>query len=140
MLFEATFLSGYVCGQIFENMFYFLDLLEQKLFFEKNHWFQLLSTKNDWSISLVLISITLRISQPFHHVCCWRINKLAPSMKTLLLLFAKSPNVRKNCFSVCFLSFFRFFCFCFFGLLRPLLQICWVWLTQTHQKVLTKSP
>ena len=95
-------------------MFYFLDLLEQKLFFEKNHWFQPLSTKNDWSISLVLILITLRISQPFHHVCCWRINKLSPSMKILLLLFAKSLNARKNCFSACFLSFFHFFCFCFF--------------------------
>ena len=45
------------------------------------------------------------------------------SMKTLLLLLTKSPNARKFCFSLCFLSFFSFFLFLFFELLRPLLQI-----------------
>ena len=34
-------------------------------------------------------------------------------MKTLLLLFSKSPNTRKFCCSFCFLSFFRFFHFRF---------------------------
>ena len=37
--------------------------------------------------------------------------KLLLSMKTLLLLLTKSPNARKFCFSVCFLSFFCFFHF-----------------------------
>ena len=64
-----------------------------------------LSTKRDWSISLFLISITLHISQPFHHGCCWRKNKLRVSMKTLLLIITKSPKVRKFCFSVHFLYF-----------------------------------
>ena len=47
------------CGQISENIFFFLNLLVKKIFFDKDHWFQLLSTKNDWIISLFLISITL---------------------------------------------------------------------------------
>ena len=47
------------CDQIFENILFFLDLLVQKIFFDKNHWFQLFSTKNDWIISLFLISVTL---------------------------------------------------------------------------------
>ena len=34
--------------------------------------------------------------------------KLLLSMKTLLLLLTKSPNARKFCFSVCFLSFLFF--------------------------------
>ena len=34
-------------------------------------------------MSLFLISTTLRISQPFCHVCCWRRKKLLASMKTL---------------------------------------------------------
>ena len=95
------------CGQISENIFFFLDLLVQKIFFDKNHWFQLFSTNNDWIISLFLIS------QPFYHVFCWQRNKLRLSMKTLLLLLTKSLNARKFCFSVCFLSFFRFFRFRF---------------------------
>ena len=37
--------------------------------------------------------------------------KLLLSMKTLLLLLTKSPNARKFCFFVCFLSFFCFFRF-----------------------------
>ena len=85
----------------------------QKLFFNKNHWFQLLSTKNDWSISLSLISITLHISQQFHHVYCWQINQLPPSIKTFLLLLTNSSNWRKFCFSVCFCLSFVFFVFVF---------------------------
>ena len=56
----------------------FLNLLVQIIFFDKNHWFQLLSTKNDWIISLFLISITLyRIS--LHSIIssfCWQKNNL----------------------------------------------------------------
>ena len=98
-----------------------------KLVLLKNHGFQLrfhrLSTKNNWIISLFLISIALHsLSQPSHRFFCWRKNKHLLSMKTLLLLLNKSPNMRKFCFSVCFLSFFRFFSFSFFGLLRSLQQ------------------
>ena len=51
MLFHTTFLSlSEFCGEIFENIFFILDLLVQKIFFDKNHWFQLPSTKNDWII------------------------------------------------------------------------------------------
>ena len=91
------------CGQISENIFFFLDLLVQKVFFNKNQWFWLLCTKNEGIISLFLIS------QLFHHIFCRRRAKLRLSMKTLLLL-TKSPYARKFCFWVCFLSFFHF-CF-----------------------------
>ena len=90
--------------------FLFQHLLVQKLFFDKNHWFQLLSTKNDWSISLFLISNTLHISHPFHHVCCWRRNKLWISMKFLLLL-TKSCNERNFVSTSCFCLSFVFFVF-----------------------------
>ena len=47
------------CGPISENIFFILELIVQKLFFDKNYWFQPLSTKNDWIISLFLMSVTL---------------------------------------------------------------------------------
>ena len=59
-------------GQIFEKIFFFLDLLVQKLFFEKSHWFQLISDQNDHLIVINLAYITLTIYQPFHHVFCWQ--------------------------------------------------------------------
>ena len=63
------------CGQISENIFFFLNLLMQKIFFDKNHWFQLLSTKNNWIISLFLISITLQRLSLGHSIMssfCWQ--------------------------------------------------------------------
>ena len=119
-----------------------LDPFMQKLLFDKNHWFQLLSTKNYWSISLFLISIILHISQPFHHVCCWQRNKMAFDVVRWKLYCYSSPShlTQENFVSpsTSFLSFFLsfFLPFSFFGLLRSLLQIC----HQIHQKVLTKSP
>ena len=98
------------------------------------------------SISSLLISATLIISQTFHHVCLLLAKKLASQRQAIafdenfIALLTKSPNTRKFSSSLCFLSFFRFYPFFFFGLLRPLLQICKVWLTRTPQKILTKSP
>ena len=52
ILFHTTFLrlSEFFepcdCGQISENIFFYLNLLMQKIFFNKIHWFELLSTKN----------------------------------------------------------------------------------------------
>ena len=139
-----TLLSSYeFCGQVFKKIFFFLDLLVQKLFFDKNHWFQLLSTNSDWIISLLLISITLHSpSSSLSTIpsCLLLAKKLWFSMKALLLLLTKSPHARKFCFLVCFLSLFHCFLFLLFDLLRPLQQICWVWLTQTQNNVLTKSP
>ena len=85
----------------------------QKHVCDKNHWFQLFSTKNSRNISLFLISITLHIFQSLNHVCCWEINKLLPLMKTLLLLLTKSLKTRKLCFSFCSLSFLCFLVFAF---------------------------
>ena len=65
-------------------------------------------SKNTFFTEHLWMTASVHISKPFHHACCWRINKLWPSMKTLLLLLTKSPNARKSCLFVCFLSFFRF--------------------------------
>ena len=54
------------CGQIFKNIFFFLDLPLQKLLLDKNCWFLLLSIKNYWIIPLFLISITFH-SLPVNH-------------------------------------------------------------------------
>ena len=70
------------CGQISENIFFFLNLLVKKIFFDKDHWFQLLSTKNDWIISLFLISITLHSLSLGHSIFsfCWQKNNLCSYM------------------------------------------------------------
>lgn len=108
---HLSILSQRVCSQIYGNIF-FTDLLVQEQFFYKSNWFQLLSTKNDWSISLLLIAIILRTSQHFYLVCCWQRKKLRASMKTLLLLLAKSPNARKKCFLCQRASVFLSLLFC----------------------------
>ena len=63
-------------------------------------------------------NITLSYNHPILYVCCWRRNqqarnKLLSSMKTFLLLLTKSSNARNFCFSLCFMSLFRFFRFRF---------------------------
>ena len=86
-------LSFEFCGQIFENIFFFLDLLVQQIFFHKNHWSQLFSTKNNSIISLSLISITLHSLSASHSIIpsvCkkkkkGKKKKSKLSMKTILL-------------------------------------------------------
>ena len=51
--------DSYDCGQISKKIFFFLNPVMQKICFDKNQWFQLLSAKNHLIISLFLISITL---------------------------------------------------------------------------------
>ena len=69
-------------------------------------------------ISLLLISVTL-FYLPTIPSCISAVGEgtskpeTSYSTKTLLLLLSKSPNTRKFCFSLCFLSFFRFFHFRF---------------------------
>ena len=104
------------CGQISENIFFFQSLLMQKIFLDKNHWFQLRSTKNDWIISLFLISITLHSPSLSHSIMsffCWQNSNLWLSMKTLLLLLTKLLNARKFCFSPCSFSCLSFVIFVF---------------------------
>ena len=96
------------CGQISEDIFFFLNPLMQKNFFDKSFWFQLLSTKYNW------ISITFRSLSLGHSIIssfCYQKNNLWLSMKKKLL--TKSPNARKFCFSACSLTFFCFFRSCF---------------------------
>ena len=117
MLFHITYLlltefcDPCDCSQIF---FSFLSLLMQKIFVDKNHWLQLLSTKIVWIISLFLISITYLGHSTMSSFCSQK-NNLWLSMKTLLLLLTKSPNAENSVFRLT-LSFFRSFCFlfCFF--------------------------
>ena len=97
------------------------------------------------SISLLLISATLLYlwtilsymsavgeehSEPETSYCL---------LKTFLLLLIKSPNAR-NLFLPLLYVFLSLFSFSLSGLLRPLPQICRVWLTETPQKVPNKSP
>ena len=121
---KHLFFSGSTCGE---------TLLWQKLLIPTPFYLK--------SILFLLISATLLYLSTIP-CCCWckklasQRRKLLLPMKNLLLLLTKSPNARKFSSSVCFLSFFCFFLFSVFGLLRPLPQIYRVWLTQTHQKVL----
>ena len=95
------------CGQIFENIFFFLNLLLQKLFFDKNQRFQILSTKTDLIISLFLISITLHSLSVNHSTL--------PSVGNKALAFdenfiAATHQVTKS-WSAFYLSFVFFVCF-----------------------------
>ena len=124
--------------------FFFLSPLVQKLFFDSS------TDSCSFLLKKYLIvvnrsNITLSLNHFIMYVCCWRRNqrdrnKLLCSTKTFLLLLTKSHKARKFCFSLCFMSFYRFFSFSFSGLPRPLSQIFRVRLTQTPQEVLTKSP
>ena len=132
------------CGQISENIFFFLNLLMQKIFFDKNQWFQLLSTKSKWIISLFLISIILHSLSLDHFIVSsffWQ-KKNNPwlSMKTLLLHLTKSPNARKFCFSGCCLSFFRFFRFRYLAYWDHYCKFARFDSLKPLQNVLIKSP
>ena len=125
-------------GQIFENIFFLLDLLVRKLFFDKNHWFQLLSSKKDLIFSLFLISVTLHSLSVNHSIMSWR---RSFGFLWKLHCYPHQVTLREKILFLGLLSvFLSFFSFLFSGLLRPLQQICRVWLTQTQQNVLTKSP
>ena len=118
-------------GQILENIFFLLDLLVQKLFVDKNHWFQLLSSKNNWMISLFLITITL-YSLSVNHPIIPSVGKEALSFDENFTTIPYQVTYRKKILFLGLLFvFLSFFLFLFFGLLRPLQQIFRVWLTQT---------
>ena len=97
-------------GQIFENIFFLLDLLVRKLFFDKNHWFQLLSSKKDLIFSLFLISVTLHSLSVNHSIMSWR---RSFGFLWKLYCYPYQVTLREKGLSVFFLSFFRFFRFCF---------------------------
>ena len=99
----------------------------------------------EWGKYLVVVNLIQShyfTSEPFYHVCLLFVKKLAREkqavalMKTSLLLLTKSPNARKLCSSLYFLSFFCFFCVlvfclvetttaCFQGLGHPKGLIIW---------------
>ena len=104
--------SHVFCGQIFENIFFSLDFLVQKLFFDKNHWFQLLSTKNDWIISLFLISITLR-SLSVNHFIMSSVGEEALAFDENFIATPHQVTLREKMLFLRLLSVFLLFCFCF---------------------------
>ena len=111
------------CGQISENVFFFLDLIVQKRFFYKNHWFQPLSTKNDWVISLFLISITLH-SLAINHSIMSSVRKETSFGFWWKLYCYSSPShfARENfvCRSIFCFFFFFFYVFFFWPLTTTL--------------------
>ena len=81
----------------------------------------------EWGKYLVVVNLIQShyfTSEPFYHVCLLFVKKLAREkqavalMKTSLLLLTKLPNARKFCSSLCFLSFFCFFCVLVFCLVE----------------------
>ena len=96
--------------------------------------------KSDRSISLFWISITINISQPIHYVSAVG-EETSYALPWKLYCYSSPSHLTQG-------KFFSLFAFCLsfaflfssFGLLRPLLQICRVWFTQTYQKILTNSP
>ena len=131
--FTLPFSQWVLCSNL-QNIFFFLDLLLQKLFLDKNHWFPL-STKNDLINSLLLISFTLIISLRLLSA-----KEQTSAFDEKLYCYSSPSHLSRENFvspSTFCLSFV--FLFSFFGLFRPLLQICRVWLTQSQQNVLTKS-
>ena len=123
------------CGQISEDIFFFLNPLMQKNFFDKSCWFQLLSTKYNW------ISVTFRSLSLGHSIIssfCYQKNNLWLSMKKKLL--TKSPNARKFCFSACSLTFFCFFRFRFLVYWDPYCKFARFNSLKPLKNVLTKSP
>ena len=100
------------CGQIFENIFFSLDLLVQKLFFDKNHWFQLLSTKNDWIVSLFLISITLH-SLSVNHSIMSSVGEEALAFDENFIATPHQVTLREKILFLGVLSVFLFFFFVF---------------------------
>ena len=103
------------CGQIFENIFFFLDLLLQKLFFDKNQRFQILSTKTDWIISLFLISITLH-SLSVNHSTLPSVGNKALAFDENFIATTHQVTLREKILFLGLLSIFLLFFFCLFFL------------------------
>ena len=102
------------CGQIFENIFFFLNLLLQKLFFDKNQRFQILSTKTDLIISLFLISITLH-SLSVNHSTLPSVGNKALAFDENFIAATHQVTLREKILFLGLLSIFLLFLFvCFF--------------------------
>ena len=84
--------------QISKKFFFFLDLLVHKLFFYKNHSLQLLSTRNNWSISLLLISIILHtVGKETNYRLRWK-----------LYCYSSPSNLTREIFFCLLSAFFAF--------------------------------
>ena len=128
------------CGQIFKNIFFFLDLIVQKLFFNKSHWFQLLSMKNEWIILLFLILVTLYNLSLNHSIMSPVDEGTSFGVRWKLYCYFSPSQLRRENFLRRLSVFLLYFSFSLFSLLRPLLQIKRVWLIENQQNVVTKSP
>ena len=130
-------------GQIFENIFFFLVLLVQKIYFDKNHWFQLLSTKNEWIISLFLISVTLHNLSVSHSIISFVCKKKQGLTFNQNLYCYSSPShpTWENFVSLFALwLFFVFFVFVFWTIEMTTANVQGLTHPNPQQNVLTKSP
>ena len=112
ILFHITLLSEFVVKYPKTSSFFWIFLCRNSSLTKTTDSCFFLLKK--YPIVVNLSHVTLSLNHSI--ICCWRRNqrarnKLLRSMKTLLLLLTKSPNARKFCFFVCFLSFFCFFRF-----------------------------
>ena len=149
MLFHTTYLPPSefwvwsYCGQISENIFCFLNLLMQKIFFDKNNWFQLLSTKNNWIISMFLISVILHSLSLGHSIMssfCWQKKKIFGFRWKFYCYSSPSHLTWENYVSRLALSFFRFFSFRFLAYWDHYCKFARFNSLEPLQNVLIKSP
>ena len=137
-----TYLPQWVCGQISENIFFFLDLLVQKLFFDKKQLIPApLYLK---SISLLLASATLLYLSTIPS-CMSAVGEETSEPETSccvrwkLYCYSSPSHLTPENFvsSSAFCLSFVFFVFVFWPI-KTTTADHRVWLTQTHQKVLNQ--
>ena len=102
-----------VCGQISKNIFFFLDVLVEKLFLTKTtDSYSFILKKYLSFVNLCRITLSLNHSIMYAAVGAKKLanqkRKILLSMKTLLLLLTKSPKSPNTCFRSFFCFFFVF--------------------------------
>ena len=118
--FHTTFLSEFVVKYPKTSSFFWIFQCRNSSLTKTtdSHFFLL----KKYLVDVNLCNITLSLNHSIMYVYCWRRNQraretLEPSMKTFLLLLTNSCNTRNFCFSLCFMSLFHFFRFCFLACL-----------------------
>ena len=148
ILFHTSYLPQWVCCQISENIFFFLNLLVQKLFFDNSSLTLQLISATFYLKSISLLLITARLLYLSTISSCMSAAgeetsepEISYCLRWKLFCYSSPSHLTPETFvSPSALCLSLFFLFAFSGLLRPLSQTFRVWLTQTPQKVLTKSP
>ena len=115
ILFHITLLSEFVVKYPKTSSFFWIFLCRSSSLTKTTEYYSFLLKK--YLIFVNLCHITLSLNNSIMYAAGGAKNlasqkrNLLLSINTLLLLLTKSPNARKFCFFVCFLSFFCFFRF-----------------------------